>query len=81
MAAAGGAQTGEGEQERAEELQDAERILARVFVGDKEERRRGSACGRQAAALMERAAVDVEVRAGRAIYSQRRERMSTQGRG
>ena len=28
-----------------------------------------------------RVAVDVEVRAGRAIYSQRRERMSTQGRG
>ena len=40
MAAAGGAQTGEGKREWAEELQDAERILARGFVGGKEERRR-----------------------------------------
>ena len=33
---------GEGERERTEELQDADRILARGFVGGEEERRRGS---------------------------------------
>ena len=43
MAVAGGAQTDEGERERAEELQDAERKLARGLVGGEDERRRGSA--------------------------------------
>ena len=40
MAAAGGAQTGEGERERAEELQDVERKLAVLPIGKKGGQRR-----------------------------------------